>query len=238
MMETKDIRRKNLRSLLNTYLKNEGVNKAQFAEMVGIPAAQLSQISSQNPVRNIGDIVARRIEEALGLKNGWLDVIHNDGALENTVKIESLNDDGESYKIKQLDVECSCGFGAINVDYPDVVKALELEPYYAKKMFGGRNSGSLRLVTAVGDSMLGTIDPGSLVVLDITINQYLSDGIYAFRYGDCMHIKRLQLLGDKIAVLSDNKAYEKWEINKENEYQFSIEGFVVGKWDMNYTRLG
>ena len=86
--------------------------------------------------------------------------------------------------------------------------------------------------------MLGTIDPGSLVVLDVTVRSFLSDGIYAFTFGDTMHIKRLQSMGNKMMVISDNSVYEKWEINETNESELHIEGFVVGKWEMNYTRLG
>ena len=126
----------------------------------------------------------------------------------------------------------------MNSEYPDIVKAVEIDPDYAKKMFGGRKASSLGLVTAVGDSMLGTIDPGSLVVLDVTVRSFLSDGIYAFTFGDTMHIKRLQSMGNKMMVISDNSVYEKWEINETNESELHIEGFVVGKWEMNYTRLG
>ena len=74
-METKDIRRMNLRSLISEYAR-KGINKAIFAERAGLNPAQLSQISVDNPSRNIGDLIARRIELSLELTNGWLDNIH------------------------------------------------------------------------------------------------------------------------------------------------------------------
>ncbi|EJD6109766.1 S24 family peptidase [Morganella morganii] len=242
-METKEIRRANLRALIKEFA-DKGVNRAKFAEMIGIPAAQLSQIGSDNPTRNIGDIIARRIEESLNLRNGWMDNIHAAASESDSIKdnfiLHNIGDNNtvQTYRISQLDLEYSCGGGRLNSEYPDIVKAVEIDPDYAKKMFGGRKASSLGLVTAVGDSMLGTIDPGSLVVLDVTVRSFLSDGIYAFTFGDTMHIKRLQSMGNKMMVISDNSVYEKWEINETNESELHIEGFVVGKWEMNYTRLG
>ncbi|HCF8374182.1 TPA: S24 family peptidase [Klebsiella pneumoniae] len=105
-------------------------------------------------------------------------------------------------------------------------------------MFGGRQASSLKIATAMGDSMLGSISPGELVVLDVTVKRFVSDGIYAFVYGDNLHIKRLQLLKDRLIVISDNTSYDRWEVTSEDEELFHIQGFVVGKWHMSYTRLG
>ncbi|WP_272517741.1 MULTISPECIES: S24 family peptidase [unclassified Providencia] len=242
-MENKDIRRANLRALMSEYLSS-GYNKAQFADKLGMPAAQLSQLTSDKEVRNIGDVLARKIEDSLSLPNGWMDTLQVESKNENHCNdryiLQNTSDKGtdHTYRIELLDLEYSCGGGSLNHDYPDVVRAVELEPEHAKRMFGGRKASSLGIVTAVGDSMLGTIDPGSLVVIDKTVNRFISDGIYAFTFMDASHIKRLQLLGDKMIVISDNSVYQKWEINESNESQFRIEGFVVGKWEMNYTRLG
>ena len=126
----------------------------------------------------------------------------------------------------------------MNNDYPDIVQSIEIDPEYAKRMFGGRPAESLKISTASGDSMKGTISPGELVVIDITIRSFKSDGIYAFTYGTASHIKRLQMVKDKLLVISDNSSYEKWEIDSSNEDQFRIEGFIVGKWLMEYSRLG
>jgi phage repressor protein C with HTH and peptisase S24 domain len=247
-METKDIRRNNLRTLMAQYAR-QGTSKASFAELIGLPPSQLSQLTSDNAVRNIGDIIARRIEVNLELPLGWLDVPQQlIGNCDNNHK-ESSNTNYHlqnisrevtdlSYRIEQLDVEFSCGGGRLNGDYPDIVRSIEIDPEYAKRMFGGRPSTSLKLATAIGDSMLGTINPGELVVLDVTVNRFVSDGIYAFTYGDGMHIKRLQFLKDKIVVISDNRIYDRWDIDSENESKFHIHGFVVGKWQMDYARLG
>ncbi|KMV71895.1 repressor [bacteria symbiont BFo1 of Frankliniella occidentalis] len=244
-METKEIRRINLRYLMDEYVQ-AGKSKANFADEIGMPASQLSQVASSKPVRNIGDLVARRIEEALGLGRGWLDVPHefsepsSDARHKSEFSLQNLakNYTDHTYRIEQLDIEFSCGGGRMNSEYPDIIQSIEIDPEYAKRMFGGRPAASLKITTAVGDSMRGSVEPGELVVLDVTVNRFVSDGIYAFSYGDSVHIKRLQWLKDRLMVISDNKTYDRWEIGSDDESQLHIQGFVVGKWEMNYTRLG
>lgn len=244
-METKEIRRINLRYLMDEYVQ-AGKSKANFADEIGMPASQLSQVASSKPVRNIGDLVARRIEEALGLGRGWLDVPHEFSELSSDARHKSefslqnlaKNYTDHTYRIEQLDIEFSCGGGRMNSEYPDIIQSIEIDPEYAKRMFGGRPAASLKITTAVGDSMRGSVEPGELVVLDVTVNRFVSDGIYAFSYGDSVHIKRLQWLKDRLMVISDNKTYDRWEIGSDDESQLHIQGFVVGKWEMNYTRLG
>jgi len=253
-MDIKDIRRRNLLALINDYLfRNPKSGKAGFAEEVGIPPSQLSQLSSDRGVRNIGDVMARRIEESLALSRGWMDSpkwdasnetpMLNYSLVEPSVEKFTLHSEPESYpdqkyRLEVLDTEFSCGGGRLNSEYPEVIRSIELDPEEAKRMFGGRQASSLKIATAMGDSMLGSIFPGELVVLDVTVKRFISDGIYAFVYGDNFHIKRLQLLKDRMIVISDNASYERWEVTNEDEELFHIQGFVVGKWQMSYTRLG
>lgn len=55
--------------------------------------------------------------------------------------------------------------------------------------------------------------------------EFTTDGVYAFVYGKTFHVKRLQMQGTKLAVLSDNPHLEKWYIDENTEDQF----FVMGK---------
>ncbi|MFS1539259.1 MAG: helix-turn-helix transcriptional regulator [Candidatus Phlomobacter fragariae] len=243
-METKDIRRANLHALIQDFTVSGKNKKSQLADKIGIPAAQLSQISGNNPIRNIGDRIARRIEKSLNLPIGWMDVLHtetlNPSKKDGSFILQNIskNYTDHIYRINHYDIEYSSRGGRVRNEHPDIIKAVEINPDHALKMFGERPSTSLAIITAVGDSMLGTIDPGSLLVIDKTIKQYMGDGIYAFTFGESMHIKRLQLAGDKLLVISDNNMYEKWEINYNNEEQLSINGFVIGKWNISYSRLG
>lgn len=65
-METKDIRLANMRVLISRY-----ASAADFARKVLIDPKQIHLY--QKGIRNIGPIVARRIERELGLAGGWMD---------------------------------------------------------------------------------------------------------------------------------------------------------------------
>ena len=68
-METKEIRRNNLRELMARYAR-QGVNQNEFATLVESSAPTLSQIIGEKSSRNLGDNLAggsRRAEFAQGL---------------------------------------------------------------------------------------------------------------------------------------------------------------------------
>ncbi len=73
-MKREDIRRENARALAA-----EVGGPAEFGRKVGMDATQVSHIIGDNFIRNIGNTVAPRIEDAFGKKRGWLDVRHLPG---------------------------------------------------------------------------------------------------------------------------------------------------------------
>jgi transcriptional regulator with XRE-family HTH domain len=71
-----------------------GMTKAQFAELIETSPAALSQLLGPNPHRNIGDKMARKIESALDLPFGWMDVLHTSEEPSN-VAFRGLNETKE-----------------------------------------------------------------------------------------------------------------------------------------------
>lgn len=57
-------------------LINEAGSPTQAARQLEMDTSQLSQIAGRNPTRNIGPVMARRIERAFSKPKGWLDVFH------------------------------------------------------------------------------------------------------------------------------------------------------------------
>ena len=75
-------RRDNLRRLLANY-----PTQRHFADAVGLSVAQVSHLLTG--VREMGEEIARRIEEALGLEMGWMD--HGlEASISETVRPTSL----------------------------------------------------------------------------------------------------------------------------------------------------
>lgn len=245
-MDIKHIRRFNLLGLIGEYIYN-GYSKSQFAEKIGIPPSQLSQLASNNAVRNIGDKIARRIETKLDLPYGWLDQPKDIANLNIYVAQEesksspvfSQNSNAtpleSTYKIETI---CTDSELAENDNNSTIFKSIELYPEEARRLFGGRESSFLKMVTVKGDSMLGTLSPGDLVIIDMSVQSVISDGIYAFVYAQNMHIKRIQRVKDQLLVISDNQSYEKWLIKPDEQSDFHIQGLVIGNWKMSFARLG
>lgn len=68
----KEHRRRNLLALLANKAKFK--SDLDFAKQAGVAAPQISQV--KNGTRAMGDTIARRIEQNLGLSSGWMDVDH------------------------------------------------------------------------------------------------------------------------------------------------------------------
>jgi hypothetical protein len=73
MKTVKEIRLDNARSLATD-------GPAEFARRIESSTQQVNQFMGPAPTRNIGDKLARRIEESFGKPSGWLDVEHTIGA--------------------------------------------------------------------------------------------------------------------------------------------------------------
>lgn len=72
-MDIKTIRRDNARRVAK-----EMGGPAALARALDMPNSGISQIIGKNPRRNIGDTMARRIEDAGGYHHGWLDTFHGE----------------------------------------------------------------------------------------------------------------------------------------------------------------
>ena len=88
----------------------------------------------------------------------------------------------------------------------------------------------LVLIRVAGESMWPTLRDGDVILVNQSLTQPDTDGIYIMRVGDMLLVKRLQLLpGGRINVISDNPTYKPWtlETNKMAEGDVAIIGRVV-----------
>lgn len=87
-MDSKQIRYKNARYLL----KNEALGITDFSEKIGRSQSQTSAYISENPTKNIGDKIARIIEDAFDMPYGWLDEKHRETEVSDNIdKIANHN---------------------------------------------------------------------------------------------------------------------------------------------------
>lgn len=91
---------------------------------------------------------------------------------------------------------------------------------------GRTNTDGLAVFTAEGDSMWPTIQDGGRVLTDLKDTR-LREGIFAFRTGDELRIKRLRRLVDGIEIRSDNERYPPELIIGDAADELTIIGSVL-----------
>lgn len=121
-MKTKaDIRRENVRDII----KNDfnGVVK-NFADAVGKTAAQISNVTRDKNPSNIGEKVARLIEQKLGKPSGFLDLdqaSNRDEGLSSDLSTEQIKFLSELKEVKDrlvyLEVKCAESDSLVTIDF-------------------------------------------------------------------------------------------------------------------------
>ncbi|CAM0123194.1 helix-turn-helix transcriptional regulator [Stenotrophomonas sp. GD03993] len=108
-------------------------------------------------------------------------------------------------RVQQLDGDADMGDGAVNEDFPDIVRAMDFAPTYIRSVVGFvPPPGRLVLVTGRGDSMIPVINPGESLMVDTGVTAFDGDGIYLLNTGNGQQVKALQDRGDAVYVVSAN----------------------------------
>lgn len=167
------------------------------------------------------DIVAS-ILKAVGIKEI---TISSDGSAEEIHT--KPNYDKNNFYIEVLDITASAGNGYLNSDVMEVIKLIEYDSEQAKVLFKNVDANSLKVINIAGDSMQGTFESGDSIYVDISKKEFNGDGIYVFSFGRNLYVKRLQIIKNKLFVISDNKKYKEWDINEDEFDQLYIHGKVM-----------
>lgn len=178
------------------------------------------------------------LSKVLGVRAEWLE--YGVGQPTETGEVKSMITASESdvYRVEVLDLAVSAGPGSYMLsDYIEVLYAIEFTNEHAKSLFGNRTSDQVKVMTVSGDSMASTLISGDRLFVDIGTRHFLTDGVYAFVFGRTFHVKRLQMQGNRLAVLSDNPAYEKWYINEDTQDQLYVMGKALIHESIKYNRL-
>lgn len=224
---------------LDLAMRKAGYTQGRLAKEVGM--AQ----SSVNKLLNGANGSRRTVEIAsvLRVRPEWLstgDEPMHSSDLNNSLSSLSVNKSRDDiYRVDVLDISVSAGPGVINSEFIEVLRSVEYSVDDARHMFSGRRQDQIRIINVRGDSMAGTIEPGDLLFVDITVQQFDGDGIYAFIYDETAHVKRLQKMKDKLLVISDNRTYTQWDpIEKEEANRMLIFGKVIGSMPQTYRKHG
>lgn len=224
---------------LDLAMKEAGYTQGKLAKDVGMAQSSVNKLlNGANGSRKTVEIAS-----VLGVRPEWLST--GDGPMRSTSTEEPARQNSARagrdgvYRLDVLDILVSAGPGVINSEFVEVLRSVEYSVEDARHMFNGRKQEQIRIINVRGDSMSGTIEPGDLLFVDISVQCFDGDGIYAFIYDETAHVKRLQKMKDKILVISDNKTYTPWEpIEKEEANRMLIFGKVIGSMPQTYRKHG
>ncbi|EPG6260129.1 XRE family transcriptional regulator [Klebsiella aerogenes] len=215
-----------------------GLTQKALGELVGVSQAAIQKIETGKANQTTKLV---EIANALGVQPEWLSsgegVMNTGGA--SAAKVQSRNSASDTFRVNILDLTVSAGPGIINNEFIEILRSVEYSEADARQMFNGRKADQIRIINVRGDSMSGTIEPGDLLFVDISVQRFDGDGIYAFLYDETAHVKRLQMMKDKLIVISDNKTYVPWEpIEKDEMNRVLVFGKVIGSMPQTYRKHG
>ncbi|MHA9329776.1 S24 family peptidase, partial [Klebsiella pneumoniae] len=206
--------------------KAASMTQKTLGDAVGVSQAAIQKIETGRAAQTTKLL---DIAKALRVRPEWLSsgtgAMRADG--DDDKKPSHINHD--VFRVDILDLAVSAGPGIVNQEFVEILHSVEYAPAEARHMFDGRKAENIRIINVRGDSMSGTIEPGDLLFVDISVKSFDGDGIYAFLYDDTAHVKRLQKMKDKLLVISDNKSYAAWDpIEKDEMNRVFVFGKVIG----------
>lgn len=225
---------------LTLAMKERGLTQASLAEAVGMAQPSVWKLTS-GKASSTRKVV--QIANALGVRPEWLadgsEPMRDDDIQPKQQDFAGhKNKDTDIYRIEVLDLVVSAGPGRYMLsETVEVLNAIEFTSDRAKALFGSRSANEVKVMTVDGDSMFPTIKSGDRLFFDVSVREFTTDGIYAFVYGKTFHVKRLQMQGTRLVVLSDNPNLERWEIQEDTEDQFYVMGKALLHESIMYGKL-
>ena len=216
-------------SLVKKKMKAIGETQEGLAEKLNVTQGSIAHWLSGRRKPDI-DIVASIIK-AVGIKSI---TISSDGSADETNS--QLNYNKNNFYIEGLDVTANTDNGYLNSDVMEVIKSIEYDSDQAKILFNNIDANNLKVINITGDSMQGTFENGDIIYIDITVNQFQNDGIYVFTFENRLYVRRLQMIKNKLVVLSDNKKYRDWEISTDEFDQLDVHGKVILSQSMKFRK--
>jgi len=135
-------------------------------------------------------------------------------------------------RIAHYDVRGAMGGGQVTHDYPEMLRDVCVSLRQLRELgLDFKEPHHLKLVTGWGQSMAPTIKDKDPLIVDVTIREFVGDGVYFISWGGHEYIKRLQVADDDhYEMISDNPKHKDRMIRKEETY---IQARVLYVWNGN-----
>ncbi|MGV8917801.1 MAG: S24 family peptidase [Pseudomonas sp.] len=201
--------------------ESPGTNSDDEAPIAGSSAADLiAQMLASKAGKGLSDETRRRIAGAAAETTG--NVI--------TVDFSRPGQVGDEVWIAHYDVRAAMGGGQVPHDYPEMLQDIRVSPKHLREMgVEFTEHFHLKMVTGWGQSMAPTIKHRDPLLVDVSIREFVGDGIYLFSWDGHLYIKRLQKKGRQhFKMISDNTNHQPEEIPADETY---IQARVLLVWN-------
>lgn len=222
---------------LNAAMSAADISQGQLADKVGISQPAIQKMTSG---KTSGSRKMVELANALGVRPEWLSSGVGEMRIDGNVPSASqpASETIDVFRVDVLDLKVSAGPGSFMIsEFVEVLHAIEFTTEHARSLFGNRTQNDVKVMTVDGDSMCPTIQSGDRLFFDVSVRNFKVDGVYAFVFGQHFHVKRLQMQGLQLAVLSDNPAYKDWYVTEENQDQLYIMGKALIHESIAYNKL-
>lgn len=137
---------------------------------------------------------------------------------------------GDEVWIAHYDVRAAMGGGQIPHDFPEMLQDVRVSPKHLREMgVEFTEHYHLKMVTGWGQSMAPTIKHRDPLLVDVSIREFIGDGIYLFSHDEMLYIKRLQKKGrDHFKMISDNTNHPAEDIRVDDTH---IQARVLLVWN-------
>lgn len=203
MYDIKEIRRENMRALAKVA---GGVS--YLANVLSKSQSQISQLIGKCPSKNIGDRIARQIEEIFNKPRGWMDVLHNH--VDETITAFELVKSAASHRPVPI-VHWESKFLTIPLD--EIYSNVENQTLLAANAKLSEKSFAVRLSEIETDRChaFGNFDR-AIVVLDPIIEAYSGAYLAVLHEGsDKLELRHALVDGKCIYLRNENRLEEKPE---------------------------
>lgn len=197
------------------------LNNGEDADGDGIHAKQWSEAFR----------AVRQIEEHLGLERGWFDQPLKDDEIIDfpnfpEIKITDTPNNNDYLQVQILNIEEYISGTASDINRNSVRMIDIYKPWAAIEL--GINHHDIAIVTVHGDNMYPTLQQNDLLFIDTSITSFENDGVYLLYEpkNNNIRVRRLQLIGNEIHILTDNEKYRNSTVKVTDKKQLRIIGKV------------
>ena len=204
-----------LQDRIKLALEKSGLSKTDLWKGCGVRSSTVTSWF-KGPNQTISGINLMNASKILGVNPDWLAT----GNGEMKAEIYSLNNGAIEPYIE-----------IFNKNPNEPIKSIKFDLNWLKSKLPNQQLKNLNILTFNDDSMRPTFEKGDLVIVDININSFKSDGIYLIESNAGIFVRRIHKnIDGNMLIKTDNTAYNPEALYEKETTELRIIGKVILSW--------